>query len=68
MKNVSFKAILICICSLALVFGMGSMFSVFAATENIYVAEVNSVQYPNSLCDCLICFAWVTELVLRCEP
>ena len=47
MKQISLKSILIYICSLAFVFGMGNAFDALAASENIYVAQVNSVRYQN---------------------
>ena len=47
MKKITLKAILICICSLALAFGMGNLFSTFASQRTTYVAEVNSVKYQN---------------------
>lgn len=47
MKKLSFKSILIYICSLALIFGMCSVFYILAASETTSVAEVNSVKYEN---------------------
>ncbi|MBR5808573.1 MAG: hypothetical protein IKY39_00505, partial [Clostridia bacterium] len=47
MKKITLKSILIYICSLAFVFGMGNVFDAFAATDTTYVAQVNSVRYQN---------------------
>ena len=47
MKKITLKAIFIYICSLALFLGMGSAFDALASSENIYVAQVNSVRYQS---------------------
>ena len=47
MKKITLKSILIYICFLAFVFGMGNASDAFAATDTTYVAQVNSVRYQN---------------------
>lgn len=47
MKKIALKSILICICSFALVFGIGNTCDFFADAKDTYVAEVNSVRYQN---------------------